>query len=164
MTSTDPLIPGQPAGDPYRPFVPRRGRWVAMATAVIILALVVTLAIGVPGEGRFGWSFLDRALLIAFGGAGAAFVFRYARLRAVPSRDGLRVRNLIRSHDLEWAEIVSIGFTDGAPWPVLELSDTEEVAVMAIQRSDGPGSRVEAARLAALIRHHSAQEPPPRHW
>jgi len=37
------------------------------------------------------------------------------------------------------------------PWPTLELNDTDTLAVMAIQRSDGPRSLAEAARLNALI-------------
>jgi hypothetical protein len=65
------------------------------------------------------------------------------------------VVNLLRTHDLEWAQVLRVGFSGGAPWVVLELTDTEEVAVMAIQRADGDHGRVEAARLAALVAHHS---------
>lgn len=159
-----PAIGGPLRGetDPYRPFAPRRGAVVAGITAAVILALTVILVVTLPAGGRFGWSVLDRTLLFAFGGAGAAFVFRYTRLRAVPSPAGLRVVNLIRRHDLEWAEVMGVGFADGAPWPVLELTDTEEVAVMAIQRADGARASSEAARLAALIRHHSGREPGPQ--
>jgi hypothetical protein len=46
---------------------------------------------------------------------------------------------------------VGIEFGQGMPWPTLELNDTDTLAVMAIQRSDGPRSLAEAARLNALI-------------
>ena len=85
----------------------------------------------------------------------ALFLVRYALIRAEPSPSGLRVVNIVRSHDLEWAQVVRVGFSGGAPWAVLELTDTEEVAVMAIQRADGQRAQREAARLAALIEHHS---------
>ncbi|NLG21650.1 MAG: PH domain-containing protein [Actinomycetales bacterium] len=76
-------------------------------------------------------------------------------VRAVPDRTGLRVVNLVHSQELEWAQVVRVSFGGGSPWVVLELSDTEELAVMGIQRADGAFGRAEAARLAALVEHHS---------
>ena len=38
---------------------------------------------------------------------------------------------------------------------VLELDDTEHLAVMAVQRSDGPHAQAEAGRMAALVQVHS---------
>lgn len=141
--------------DPYAPFRPRRGAVVARITALATLAAFVVLAVAIPGAGPIGWGPVDRVLLVLLGVVAAAFIHRYARLRAVPSSSGLRVVNLVRSHDLEWAQILGVGFSGGAPWAVLELTDTEEVAVMAIQRADGAYGRAEAARLAALVEHHS---------
>lgn len=145
--------------DPYRPFRPRRGAIVARITAVVTVASFVTLAVVIPVEGPFGWGPVDRVLLVLFGLAGAAFVWRYSQLRAIPSPTGLKVVNLVRTHDLEWAQILGVAFSGGAPWAVLELTDTEEVAVMAIQRADGEYGRAEAARLAALVEHHARGGP-----
>lgn len=145
--------------DPYRAFRPRRGVIVARVTAVATLAAFVVLALVIPGEGRFGWGALDRVLLVLFGLAGAAFVWRYSQLRAIPSPTGLKVVNLVRTHDLEWAQILGVAFSGGAPWAVLELTDTDEISVMAIQRADGEYGRAEAARLAALVEHHSRGGP-----
>jgi hypothetical protein len=141
--------------DPYRAFRPRRGAIVARVTAVVTVAAFVALSFAIPGEGPFGWGLVDRVLLVLFGLAAGGFIWRYSRLRAVPSPTGLRVVNLVHSHDLEWPQILGVGFSGGAPWAVLELTDTEEVSVMAIQRADGAFGRAEAARLAALIEHHS---------
>lgn len=142
--------------DPYAPFRPRRGAVVARVTAVVSLASFVTLAVVIPGEGRFGWRPVDRVLLVLLGVLLAAALWRWARLRAVPSPAGLKVVNLVRTHDLEWAQILRVGFSGGAAWAVLELTDTEEIPVMAIQRADGAHARTEAARLAALVEHHSS--------
>lgn len=148
------------SSDPYRPFRPRRGATVARFTAALTLGVFVVLAVVIPEAGRFGWGVLDRVLLVGFGLAAAAGIYRYAVLRAIPTPDGLRVVNLVRSHQLEWAQIMRVGFSGGAPWVVLELTDTEEVAVMAIQRADGEFGRAEAARLSALVEHHSVSPDP----
>jgi hypothetical protein len=140
----------------YATFRPRRGALVARVAALGSLVAFAVLAFVVPEGGAAGFGLPDRLLTFGFGVAVAAFLWRYARLRAVPSRTGLRVVNLVRSHDLEWAEILSVGFSGGAPWVVLELADTEEVSVMAIQRADGAFADKEAARLAALVAHHGS--------
>lgn len=127
--------------------------------ALASLAVFGVLAVAIPAGGAFGWGVLDRVLLVAFALAVAGFLYRYAALRALPSRTGLQVVNLLRSHDLEWAQIAQVGFSGGAPWVVLELTDTEEIAVMAIQRADGEFARSEASRLAALVAHHSTGPP-----
>lgn len=98
---------------------------------------------------------LNRVLIFLLGVVMAGFLWRYAVIRAEPSTTGLRVVNLFQSHDLEWAQVVRVGFSDGGAWAMLELTDTEELAVMAIQRADGDRARREAGRLAALIEHHT---------
>ncbi len=151
-----PSTSSRPAGGAYAPFRPHRGAWVALAAAVVTLVVLGGLAVLLPAEGATGWGFADRALLLLFALAVAAFLLRYAALRAVPSPEGLRVVNLLRTHQLQWAQVLRVGaLSGGAPWVVLELTDTEEVPVMAIQRADGEFGRREAARLSALVAHHT---------
>ncbi|GAA1157074.1 PH domain-containing protein [Ornithinicoccus hortensis] len=159
MTPAPSARPSGGRRDPYAPFRPRRGRIVALACAVAFVAAFGYLAVVIPSEGTFGWGFWDRVLLVLFALAVAAGLYRYAALRAIPSREGLRVVNLVQTHDLEWAQIASVGFSGGMPWVVLELTDTEEVAVMAIQRADGEVGRAEARRLSALVAHHTGGSP-----
>lgn len=130
----------------------------ARITAAASVAVFTLVAIFSPGYDGVPASLdlLNRILIFGLGVAMAAFLWRYAVLRAEPSPTGLRVVNLFRSHDLEWAQILRVGFADGGPWAMLELTDTEELAVMAIQRADGQLARREASRLAALIEHHGA--------
>lgn len=130
----------------------------ARVCAVACVVAFGALAVGTPATGDVGWSVPDRIMTFVFGLAVAGLLWRFASLRAVPSASGLHVVNLVRRHDLEWASIISVGFSGGSPWAVLECSDTEEVAVMAIQRSDGEFAKREASRLAALVLHHSAPE------
>ena len=146
----------------YDTFRPVSGRWVAAVAALASLVIFTLVAIYSPMPLRVDPA-LELANRISVGVIGvllALFLSRYAVIRAEPSPSGLRVVNLVRSHDLEWAQIVRVGFSGGSPWAVLELTDTEEVAVMAIQRADGERARREASRLAALIEHHARPQGP----
>jgi hypothetical protein len=102
----------------------------------------------------------DRIAIAAFGVAIAWFMWRYASLSAIPSGTGLRVRNLLTTRDLVWAEIVGVHLQVGAPWVTLDLDDGDSIAVMAIQKADGEPGRAEASRLARLVAAHAAPEPP----
>ncbi|WP_151523262.1 PH domain-containing protein [Serinicoccus kebangsaanensis] len=142
--------------DPYAPFRPVTGARVARAAAiaaVLIFGLIAVLGPSYAGASPM-MSLLNRVFIGGFGLAMGAFLWRYALIRAVPSATGLVVVNLVRRHELEWSQVVQVGFSSGAPWVVLELTDTEELAVMAIQRADGRRAQQEASRLAALVEHH----------
>jgi Bacterial PH domain len=105
-------------------------------------------------NGPGGWGVLDRLLLVLCGVAVASFLLRFASIRAVPSPQGLMVRNLIITRRLEWAQIIRVQFGGGAPWVSVDLDDTDIVAVMAIQKADGAYGRAEASRLSALVQVH----------
>ncbi len=109
------------------------------------------ISIAMPADSGPRWGVGDRVMFFALGAAMAALAWRYASIIAKPSRDGLVVRNLLLTRHLEWSEVVRIQFGGGEPWVTLDLSDSDTVAVMAIQKADGEVSGREASRLAALI-------------
>ena len=148
-----------PKADPYAVFRPRRGRRVALVAAVLSVLIFTIGAISLPGKDVLygGWGFGDRMLLVGTGFAVAFLMWRYATIRAVPTREGLTVRNLVLTRRLEWAQIVRVQFGGGAPWVSLDLDDTDTVAVMAIQKADGAFGRAEAGRLSALVQVHGAR-------
>jgi hypothetical protein len=137
------------------PFRPRRARIVAVSVAVVSVLLFGAVGLFVPAAGA-----PDRLAIAGFGVAVAWFMWRYASLAAVPSDTGLRVRNLLTTRDLDWAEIVDVHLVVGAPWVTLDLDDGDTLAVMAIQKADGAFGRAEASRLAGLVAAHAAPEPP----
>ncbi|HET8600650.1 MAG TPA: PH domain-containing protein [Segeticoccus sp.] len=144
--------------EPYAVFRPRRGRVVATVMAAVSIVVFTVAAIVVPSAGDVsagGWTPAERGVLALVGLILAFGLMRFARLRAVPSSQGLVVHNVMTTRRLEWAQILSVQFSGGAPWVMLELDDTDVVAVMAIQRSDGPYADREASRLSALVQHHS---------
>jgi len=137
---------------PDAPFRPRRGRAMPLVMAVVALVVCAGVAVGMGASGQWGPG--DQVSLVALGVALAAFLWRYASIRAVPDADGLTVRNLIVTRRVAWDEVVEVHFAEGAPWVTLELADDDELAVMAVQRADGPFARDEALRLARLVDHH----------
>ena len=144
---------GPGAGTPLdSPFRPRRGRVLPLTMAVVTLLVCAAVAVAMGGTGL--WRLGDQLALVGLGVALAAFLLRYASIRAVPDGDGLTVRNLVITRRVQWAEIVEVRFPDGAPWVTIELDDTDELAVMAIQRADGERARTEAGRLARLVAEH----------
>lgn len=139
----------------YAPLRPRRGRRVGYAAAAGILLVLGGPAVFVARTGPGAWTWVDRsgiiavALLIAWG------LTRLAGVSAVPGPSGLRVRNLLLTRELEWTQIVAVRFGGGGPWVVLDLSDGDVLAVMAVQRADGAFGQAEARRLATLVALHS---------
>ena len=108
--------PATPSRDPYAVFRPRRGRKVALGVAVAALVIFTVGAISLPqGDPLFGgWTIIDRLALELIGVAIAALMWRFASIRAVPTREGLVVRNLFTTRRLSWAQIIRVQF-GGAP-------------------------------------------------
>lgn len=148
--------------DPYAVFRPRRGRVVALVMAVLSVLVFTVGAFSLPAADPLygGWGLLDRVALSLCGVAISVALWRYASIRAIPSTQGLVIRNLVTTRRLEWAQIVRVQFSGGAPWVTVDLDDTDTVAVMAIQKADGATGRTEAARLAALVQVHSRTKGP----
>jgi hypothetical protein len=161
---TDPTAPmGEPAGDAYRPFVSRRARVVATSMAVVALVVFGGLAVLLPtNAGLTTWQGGDRVLVALIGVLIALGCWRYAGIRAVPTPDGLLVRNLVVTRRVAWAQVLGVQFGGGAPWVTLELDDTDTLAVMAIQRADGEQAEQEAVRLAGLVRDLGEASPADR--
>lgn len=137
----------------YSPFTPRRTRVVLLTFAVLVWAAFVALAIMFFVIDVASYSALDAAMLVALGALIAVFLAMLGMVKAVPTADGLYVRNILSRRRLEWAEIIAVRLVEqsGDPWVTLDLSDGTTTAVMAIQRSDGKHGSNEALRLALLV-------------
>ncbi|HYO85161.1 MAG TPA: PH domain-containing protein [Dermatophilaceae bacterium] len=155
--------PGPGALDPYAVMRPKWGRLVARIAAAVVLASFVVAALLIPGDERqkAEWGLGDRLMILGSGVGIAWLLWRFGSIKAVPSRDGVVVRNLLVTRRLTWPQIVRVQFGGGAPWASLDLDDTDILAVMAIQKADGQHGRALASRLAALIQVHSRAEEPP---
>ncbi len=138
------------AGQDHAVFAPRRTKVVALTLAATV-TLLTLVTIVLPPVGFLLW---DRLAMVGLAGPIVWFLWRQSSVRAVPSTQGLHVRNLIKERQLEWAEIVHVRFGD-RPWVQLDLDDGDTIAVMGIQRSDGDRAVAESRRLATLVERHS---------
>jgi hypothetical protein len=131
---------------------------------VVWSSLVVfgVIAVVMPSQVDGRWGLGDRLMFFGLGVAVALIAWRYASIVAVPSRTGLVVRNLVLTRTLTWPEVVGIQFGGGEPWVTLDLEDGDTVAVMAIQKADGPVAGREAPRLAALVQAFGEAREPER--
>lgn len=128
-------------------FRPVRGRLVSAVLGAGIFVGSIALSIALPQQ----FEIMDRLTCAGIGIAVALFMSRYATIHARPDADGLYVRNLGAGELVPWHEIMTVRFSQGMPWPRIDLVDGTDMAVMAIQRADGPRSVDEAQRLADLI-------------
>lgn len=128
-------------------FRPVRGRLVSGLIGVGIFIGSIALSIVLPEQ----FEIMDRLTCAGIGIAVALFMSRYATIHARADAAGLYVRNLGAGELVPWQDITAVRFSQGMPWPRIDLADGTDMAVMAIQRADGPRSVDEAQRLADLI-------------
>src|SRR3990170_619589 len=98
----------------YAPFAPRRTRRVAFAFIAAVAVAAVGIAVLAPSR----FSLVDRAGFVVVCALIVWFLLRQAGVRAVPSAEGLVVRNLVFGRRLEWAQIVYARFGDPPGGPL----------------------------------------------
>lgn len=146
--------------DPIR-IRPRKARYVAYGLAVVIILAVIALFTFVRPNAATVLGPADYALIVVFAAVLLAVLWRQESVCATGDSTGLTVRNLFTTTRLTWTQIVSVRFSPDRPWARLDLTDGDELAVMAIQSADGEAAHREARRLAAMVdRWGSAAEPP----
>ncbi|MGH3587992.1 MAG: PH domain-containing protein [Pseudonocardia sp.] len=133
----------------FRTFRPLWGR--VSAWVVWVFAAVGSLVVGLTASGPLGAAGVNKASFVVFALAVTWLLWRLGGVHAVPTREGLRVRNLIHTRRLAWPEIVEVRLGPNDPWVRLDLADGGTLAVMGIQRSDGERGMAEARRLRALV-------------
>ena len=109
------------------------------ALSVVVFGLIAVLLPSPESGGQ--WTIGDRVFFMGVGLSIAALLWRYATIRAIPTREGLTVRNLFTTRTVSWQSVVDVRFSGGDPWVTLELDDTDTLAVMAVQKADGAYGR-----------------------
>ncbi|MFB9837497.1 PH domain-containing protein [Actinoallomurus acaciae] len=126
---------------------PRRARVIPYVLAVVVVAGMVALAVGMPSN----WALGDRIGLVVIGLIVAGILHILARSRVIADDRGVTVVNGLRTHEYDWAEVLGVSMPEGAPWPTLDLADGSTLPAMGIQASDGDRARYAVAELAALV-------------
>lgn len=130
---------------------PRRGRVVPLVLAAAVLVVSIGLAVFLPPPARPS----DRAGFALLGLLVAGGLRQLARCQLAADEQGLTVVNILRTRELEWAELIDVTMVVGDPWPTLDLADGTSLAAMGIQASDGARARLALAQLQALLHERS---------
>ena len=93
MSDPTPVPPPSPI-DPEAPFRPRRGRVLPLVMAGVAVVVCTVVAIGMGAGGV--WQVGDQLALVGLGLALAAFLGRYASIKAVPDDAGCASRTAPR--------------------------------------------------------------------
>ncbi len=141
----------QQGSDPDALYAPFRSRATRIVSIVVIVAIVAGWVVFVLLTNRFdqpprNFQISTAALALVF----CVFLHLVGSVAAFPSRDGLRVRNILGTRWLDWEQIVSVRFGE-RDWVQLDLSDGRVLSVLAIQQVDGERARAAARRLATLV-------------
>ncbi|HZE31303.1 MAG TPA: PH domain-containing protein [Actinoallomurus sp.] len=126
---------------------PGRARIIPYVLAVVVVAGMVVIAVGMPSN----WALGDRIGLVVIGLIVAGILHMLARSRVIADDRGVTLVNALRTHEYEWAEILGVTMAEGAPWPTLDLADGSTAPAMGIQASDGDRAHRAVAELAAMV-------------
>jgi hypothetical protein len=137
---------------------PLRLRRVAAVAATVVVATFVVIAVLLGSTSSEGVVFGagDQVAMVLLGLFVAGGILLLARPSLVADDRGLRVRNIFVSHDIPWEVVRAVTFRDGSPWATLELADDDQVALLAVQASDGERSVAIVRALRTLQVRHAA--------
>jgi hypothetical protein len=139
---------------------PVRLRRVAIGIAVVVVVLFTVIAALLGHTSSEGVVFGpgDQVAMVVLGILVAAGVLLIARPTVVADVHGLRVQNIVSTKDVPWELVRVVSFPDGSPWVLLELADDDQLAVLAVQASDGPRAVAAVRGLRTLQARHAAGE------
>jgi hypothetical protein len=133
--------------------VPRRMRLVCAVVAAVVLIVMVSVALllqtSSTGVVTFGPA--DQIAMVGLGVALAAGILLLGRSRVDADEQGVRVRNILGSHDLPWSAVRSVRFGRDSAWASLLLVTGEELAVLAVQTADRDRAVAAVEGLRALL-------------
>lgn len=134
--------------------VPRRMRLICAGTAAVVLvALVLTGAfLKTPDPtGTVPFGTADQIAMVCLGVVLGAGILLLGRPRVDADAAGVRVRNILGTHQLVWAQVRAVRFDRSSPWASLLLTSGEELAVLAVQAVDRERAVAAVDGLRALL-------------
>lgn len=139
---------------------PVRLRRVAVAVAAVVVVAFAVIAVLLGNTTSEGVTFGvgDQIAMFVMGLLVAAGALLLARPQVVADVHGLQVRNIVGTREVPWEVVREVAFRDGSPWAMLELADDDQLAVLAVQASDGPRAVAAVRGLRALQARHAAGE------
>ncbi len=134
----------------YKPRNSRIGAWIG-GIMFIGAFTALSFSLGTRTEGGGAIHPADQVAMIGLGLIGGAVILVFLRLRVRADEHGIEVRNVASTHRLPWGVVMDISVPHRVQWATLELADDEEIAVMAIQRTDRQRAVAAVKHLRALL-------------
>lgn len=144
--------------------VPRRLRIIVTVAAISLLAAMAVVAARLPSSsvGVVAFGTVDQAAMLGLGLVMAAAVLFLGRPRVDADEHGVRVRNIATAEDVSWARVKAVRFEAKSSWATLLLRNGDELAVLALQATDGERTVAAVRGLRALLAAYQAANAKPR--
>ncbi len=156
-------MPTTPAVPATVSAVPRRLRLVCAVAAAAVVGVMVVVAVLLTSSstGVVTFGLVDQVAMVGLGLFLGAAVMGVSASRVDADAGGVRVRNLLVRHELPWDLVRAVRFDRHSSWAALELTNGDEVAVLAVQATDGLRALDAVDGLRALLAAHRAAQPAP---
>lgn len=144
--------------------VPRRLRTIVAVAALGVLAAMTVVALRLPSSsvGVVAFGTVDQVAMFGLGIVVAGAILLLGRPRVDADEHGVRVRNVATSQDVPWERVTAVRFEQKSSWATLLLRNGDELAVLALQASDGERAVVALRGLRSLLAAHQAAHAKPR--
>jgi hypothetical protein len=129
---------------------------IAFAALVLLSFIVSGLTLSGITAARGRLLVTDAGGLIGTGVILGAAALTPLRISVRADADGIRIRNLASAYDCTWSMIRAVRYQRGVPWVTVELTNDEQVPILAVQISDGDRALEAIRALRAL--HAAATE------
>jgi hypothetical protein len=131
-----------------------------LAAVVLVVAVVVAVLLKSSSTGVVSFQTSDQVAMIGLGLLLAVGILLLARPRVDADDAGVRVRNVLGSHDLPWPAVRSVRFERKSSWATLVRVTGVVVAVLAVQPAAGERAVAATEGLRALLAANRPPEPP----
>ncbi len=145
-----PAASDSPTGLPHT-WRPLGVRIVGIAGGVFLLLGFAALWVLLPDQIQADFDAFQRGTAILLGIGIGVGIWALTRSRVTASEQGLVVVNGLKTREFDYAQVVAIRLTTGAPWAVLDLADGTTCSVLALQAADGSRAIDGVRAIRALI-------------
>jgi hypothetical protein len=120
-----------------RPRRTRRVCWVLAGVVVVVFAVLGTVLSGSTGDVTGAvFQRSDKIAMAILGVLVAAGILVFARPRVIADEHSIKIRNIISQYDLPWSIVQAVKFDRGSPWASVDLSDGDNLPIIAVQAAD----------------------------
>ena len=143
--------------------VPRRLRVVCAIAAAVVVAVMVVVAVLLTSSstGVVTFGLADQVAMVGLGLFLGAGILTLGASRVDADADGVRVRNVLVRRSLPWELVRAVRFDRDSSWASLEMSNRDEVALLAVQAADRARALDAVEGLRALLAAYREAHPAP---